>query len=210
MPESRALDLSELERRASVRPAALAELSENLVFGEGDPDADLMIVGEAPGEEEDRSGRPFVGRAGQLLDRVLASVSIQRDEVYITNMLKFRPPGNRVPRPDELEASLPLLLEQVRLVRPQVIVTLGNVPTQWFLKTKEGITRTRGRWASWHGVRVFPMYHPAYLLRNASRERGGPKWQTWEDVQQLKNALEALGPKPPTLVLDTAEQTGLF
>ena len=204
------LDLSELERRASVRPAALAELSENLVFGEGDPDADLMIVGEAPGEEEDRSGRPFVGRAGQLLDRVLASVSIQRDEVYITNMLKFRPPGNRVPRPDELEASLPLLLEQVRLVRPQVIVTLGNVPTQWFLKTKEGITRTRGRWASWHGVRVFPMYHPAYLLRNASRERGGPKWQTWEDVQQLKNALEALGPKPPTLVLDTAEQTGLF
>ncbi len=210
MPESRALDLSELERRASVRPAALAELSENLVFGEGDPDADLMIVGEAPGEEEDRSGRPFVGRAGQLLDRVLASVSIQRDEVYITNMLKFRPPGNRVPRPEELEASLPLLLEQVRLVRPQVIVTLGNVPTQWFLKTKEGITRTRGRWASWHGVRVFPMYHPAYLLRNASRERGGPKWQTWEDVQQLKNALEALGPKPPTLVLDTAEQTGLF
>ena len=210
MPESRALDLSELERRASERPAALAELSENLVFGEGDPDADLMIVGEAPGEEEDRSGRPFVGRAGQLLDRVLASVSIQRDEVYITNMLKFRPPGNRVPRPEELEASLPLLLEQVRLVRPQVIVTLGNVPTQWFLKTKEGITRTRGRWASWHGVRVFPMYHPAYLLRNASRERGGPKWQTWEDVQQLKNALEALGPKPPTLVLDTAEQTGLF
>ncbi len=210
MPESRALDLSELERRASVRPAALAELSENLVFGEGDPDADLMIVGEAPGEEEDRSGRPFVGRAGQLLDRVLASVSIQRDEVYITNMLKFRPPGNRVPRPEELETSLPFLLEQVRLVRPQVIVTLGNVPTQWFLKTKEGITRTRGRWASWHGVRVFPMYHPAYLLRNASRERGGPKWQTWEDVQQLKNALEALGPKPPTLVLDTAEQTGLF
>jgi uracil-DNA glycosylase len=204
------VDLADLERRAAEKPAALADLSDTLVFGEGDPDADLMIVGEAPGEEEDRSGRPFVGRAGQLLDRILTSAEIDRDEAYITNMVKYRPPGNRAPTPAETDASLPILLDQIRLIRPQVIVTLGNTPTQWFLGSKEGITRTRGRWFDWHGVRVFPMYHPAYLLRNASRERGSPKWQTWEDVRALKVALVALGPKPATLVVDTAEQEGLF
>ena len=204
------MTLAELERGAAEKGAALADLSDQLVFGEGDPDADLMIVGEAPGEEEDRSGRPFVGRAGQLLDKILASVEIERDEVYITNMVKFRPPGNRAPTPAEIEASLPLLLAQIRSLRPQIIVTLGNVPTQWFLSSKEGITRTRGRWHDWHGVRVLPMYHPAYLLRNPSRERGSPKWQTWEDVRTLKAELVALGPKPPSLVVDTAQQTGLF
>jgi uracil-DNA glycosylase len=204
------VDLSGLERLAAERPPALHELSERLVFGEGDPDADVMIVGEAPGEEEDRCGRPFVGRAGQLLDRILASVDIDRDDVYITNMVKYRPPGNRAPRPEEIAASLPLLLDQIRLVRPQIIVTLGNVPTQWFLRSKDGITRTRGRWYDWHGVRVFPMYHPAYLLRNASRARGSPKWQTWEDVQVLKAVLVTLAPKQGALVVDTAEQVGLF
>jgi len=202
--------LDDLERSAAVKPAALADLSDTLVFGEGDPDADLMIVGEGPGEEEDRSGRPFVGRAGQLLDKILASVDIDRDTVYITNMVKFRPPGNRAPTREETEASLPVLLDQIRLVKPQIIVTLGNVPTQWFLDTTEGITRTRGRWHDWHGVRVWPMFHPAYLLRNPSRERGSPKWLTWEDVRALKDALDALGPKPRTLVVDTAQQSGLF
>ncbi len=204
------MDLTALERLAAERPPALRELSERLVFGEGDPDADVMIVGEGPGEEEDRCGRPFVGRAGQLLDRILASVGIDRDDVYITNMVKHRPPGNRAPKPEEIEASLPLLLAQIRLVRPQIIVTLGNVPTQWFLRSKDGITRTRGRWYDWHGVRLFPMYHPAYLLRNASRERGSPKWQTWEDVQTLKAVLVTLPPKQGALVVDTAEQAGLF
>lgn len=204
------MTLAELERSAAHKPAALEALSDQLVFGEGDPDADLMIVGEGPGEEEDRSGRPFVGRAGQLLDKILASAEIDRDEVYITNMVKFRPPGNRAPTPAEIDASLPLLLAQIRAVRPQVIVTLGNVPTQWFLASKEGITRTRGRWHDWHGVRVLPMYHPAYLLRNPGRERGSPKWQTWEDVKTLKAALMALGPKPGALVIDTAQQAGLF
>ena len=204
------MDLTALERLAAERPPALRELSERLVFGEGDPDADVMIVGEGPGEEEDRCGRPFVGRAGQLLDRILASVGIDRDDVYITNMVKHRPPGNRAPKPEEIEASLPLLLAQIRLVRPQIIVTLGNVPTQWFLRSKDGITRTRGRWYDWHGVRLFPMYHPAYLLRNASRQRGSPKWQTWEDVQTLKAVLVTLPPKQGALVVDTAEQAGLF
>jgi uracil-DNA glycosylase len=199
-----------VEAGAEERPPALAELSERLVFGDGDPDADLMIVGEAPGEEEDLSGRPFVGRAGQLLDKVLASVDIDRADVYVTNMVKFRPPGNRNPKPEEIAASVPLLLEQIRLVRPQVIATLGNVPTQWFLDSKEGITRLRGRWASWHGVRLLPLYHPAYLLRNPSREVGSPKWETWQDVKSLKAVLAELGPKQGPLVIDTAAATPLF
>lgn len=204
------MTLQDLERRAADRPEALRELSHNLVFGEGDPDARLMLVGEAPGEEEDLTGRPFVGRAGQLLDRVLASVGLDRDDIYITNMVKFRPPGNRNPRPEEIAASEAVLLDQVRLIRPQILGTLGNVPTQYFLGTKDGITRTHGRWYDWHGVRVFPLYHPAYLLRNPGRERGGPKWQTWQDMQELVRVLESLPGKEPLLHIDTAHQEGLF
>ena len=204
------MTLSELEARAAIKPPALADLSDQLVFGDGDPDADLMVIGEAPGEEEDLSGRPFVGRAGQLLDRVLASVDIDRADVYVTNMVKFRPPGNRNPKPEEIAASVPLLLEQIRCVRPQVIATLGNVPTQWFLDSKEGITRLRGRWADWHGIRLLPLYHPAYLLRNPSREAGSPKWETWQDMKSLKAVLADLGPKRGPLVIDTAAATPLF
>jgi DNA polymerase len=203
--------LADLMQRAAQRPPALAELSDNLVFGDGDPDADLMIVGEAPGEDEDATGLPFVGRAGQLLDKILSSVAIARDEVYITNMVKFRPPGNRNPTREEIAASVPVLLEQIRLIRPQIIVTLGNVPTQWFLDTQAGITKTRGQWASWQGIALLPMYHPAYLLRNPSREVGSPKWQTWQDAKGLKAALVMLNPKPRGhLVIDTAAATPLF
>jgi uracil-DNA glycosylase len=204
------VSLADLEVRAALKPPALVDLSEHLVFGDGDPDADLMIVGEAPGEDEDLAGRPFVGRAGQLLDKVLASVDIDRADVYVTNIVKFRPPGNRNPRPDEIDASVPVLLEQIRWVRPQVIVTLGNVPTQWFLGSKEGITKLRGRWSDWHGVRLLPLYHPAYLLRNPSREAGSPKWQTWQDVKALKAVLTELGPKRGPFVIDTAAATPLF
>ena len=204
------MTLVDLERQAAHKLPALGELSDHLVFGEGAPDADLMIVGEAPGEDEDLSGRPFVGRAGQLLDKVLASVEIERDDVYVTNLVKHRPPANRNPRPEEIAASVPLLLEQIKLVRPQIIVPLGNVPTQWFLDTKEGITKLRGRWADWHGVRMLPMYHPAYLLRNPTREAGGPKWLTWQDMRMLKAALDDLGPKQGALVVDTAAATPLF
>ncbi|MDA0700524.1 MAG: uracil-DNA glycosylase, partial [bacterium] len=203
------MNLVDLEARAAVKPPALSELSAHLVFGDGDPDADVMIIGEAPGEDEDLSGRPFVGRAGQLLDKVLASVEIDRADVYVTNIVKFRPPGNRNPRPEEIEASIPVLLEQIRWVRPQVIVTLGNVPTQWFPQSKEGITKLRGRWSDWHGVRLLPLYHPAYLLRNPSRETGSAKWQTWQDVKALKAALTDLGPKQGSLVIDTAGATPL-
>jgi uracil-DNA glycosylase family 4 len=202
--------LAELERLAGQKPPALSDLSDNLVFGEGPDDARFMLVGEAPGEEEDIQGRPFVGRAGQLLDKVLASVGLEREQVYITNMVKFRPPGNRTPTPTEVAASERVLLEQIRLIQPQVIGTLGNVPTQYFLKTTEGITRLRGRWYDWHGIKVMPLFHPAYLLRNPSRERGGPKWLTWQDMQEVKRTLDALPPRQGGVVIDTAEHATLF
>ncbi len=198
------MTLADLERLATSKPPTLTELSDNLVFGEGDPDADLMIVGEAPGEEEDRSGRPFVGRAGQLLDKILASVEIDRNDIYLTNIVKFRPPANRNPRPEEIQASEGILLEEIRLVQPQIIATLGNVPTQYFLDTRDGITRTHGAWHDWHGVTVYPLFHPAYLLRNPSRDRGSPKWQMWQDMKELKTALETLEPKTGNIVIDTA------
>lgn len=204
------MTLAELERQAARKPEALHELSDNLVFGEGDPDANLMLVGEAPGEDEDHSGRPFVGRAGQLLDKVLASVGIERDAVYITNIVKFRPPGNRNPTQEEVAAGEWVLLDQIKLIKPQIIAPLGNVPTQYFLRTTEGITKTRGRWHDWHGIKVFPLFHPAYLLRNPSRERGAPKWITWNDMKELKQALDGLPPKSDDFHLDTAEQGALF
>jgi uracil-DNA glycosylase len=207
------MTLQELEQHIleKPKPEGLEDLSNNLVFGEGDSDAKLMIVGEAPGEDEDLSGRPFVGRAGQLLDKILESVQMNRDNIYITNMVKYRPPNNRNPTPQETLVSEPLLLEQIRLIRPQIIATLGNVPTQYFLKTKDGITKTHGQWFEWHEIKIMPLFHPAYLLRNPGRERGGPKWQMWEDMKKLKAVLDTLPPKPTgQLVIDRTEQSGLF
>lgn len=205
------MTLAELEQQAAAqRSDALHDLSDNVVFGEGPADADLLILGEAPGEDEDQTGRPFVGRAGQLLDKILASVDLDRADVYITNLVKRRPPGNRNPRPDEIEASVPILLEQIRLIRPRVIATLGNVPTQWILDSKEGITRLHGTWHVWNGIQVMPLFHPAYLLRNPSRERGKPKWQMWEAMKELKATLDDLPDDVHSVAIDTARQQGLF
>lgn len=204
------MTLADLEKQASTKPSGLETLSDNAVFGEGPSDAKLMIVGEAPGEDEDTQGRPFVGRSGQLLDRILDSVSLHRDDIYVTNMVKYRPPGNRNPTPQEITISEPLLLEQIKLIQPQIIATLGNVPTQYFIKSKDGITKTHGNWYDWHGVKVFPLFHPAYLLRNPSREKGSPKWQMWQDMLELKKTLDELPPKEGNFVLDTAQQEGLF
>jgi len=204
------MTLAELERQAAHKPAALSDLSDHLVFGEGPEDADLMIVGEAPGEEEDRSGRPFVGRAGQLLDRILESVGMHRDDVYITNLVKRRPPGNRNPRPEEIETSAEILLQQIRIVKPEIIATLGNVPTRWFLDTSEGITRLHGTWHDWNGIHLMPLFHPAYLLRNPNREKNGPKWKMWEAMKQLQATLAALPDERQPVAIDTARQQGLF
>lgn len=204
------MTLAELERQAADAPAALSDLSDALVFGEGPEDADLMIIGEAPGEEEDRSGRPFVGRAGQLLDRILESVELHRDDVYITNLVKRRPPGNRNPRPEEIRASAEILLQQIRIVKPKIIATLGNVPSQWFLETSEGITRLHGTWHEWNGIRLMPLFHPAYLLRNPSRDKNGPKWKMWEAMKVLKATLDALPDDRAPVPIDTARQQELF
>ena len=191
----------------------LAGTRRNVVFGEGHPDAKLMVIGEGPGEDEDRTGRPFVGRAGQLLDQILAAVQIPRESIYIGNMVKCRPPGNRNPEPDEVAACEHWLLDQIRLIRPQIIITLGNVPTQWALQTQQGITRARGVWGEFKKlgtpIPVMPMFHPAYLLRNPIRTVGGPKWQTWQDIKAVKAQLEALPEKPGEVKLEV-EQTSLF
>ena len=145
---------------------------KTIVFGEGDAAAKLVFVGEGPGFEEDQQGRPFVGEAGQLLtDIIVKGMKLRREEVYICNMVKCRPPGNRNPEPDEIAACEPFLRKQLQALKPQVIVTLGNVPTHTLLKTKEGITRLRGKWQSYDGMPLMPTFHPAYLLGTPKTRR---------------------------------------
>lgn len=165
----------------------------NLVFGEGNPAAELMLIGEAPGETEDQTGRPFVGKAGQLLTQILAAVKIDRSAVYITNVVKCRPPGNRVPTKAEMDACWDWLAAQIALVNPLLIVTLGNTPTQKLLGTTEGITQLRGRFFAWKGgIEVFPMFHPSFLLRNPSKAKGSPKYLTWLDIKAVVERLSFL------------------
>ena len=161
------------------------------VFGEGSPDAAVMFVGEAPGEQEDRTGRPFVGRAGQKLEDMIRAMGFAREEVYIANVLKSRPPDNRTPLRHEVEACGPFLVEQVRIIRPQAIVALGGPATKLLLDTEEGITRLRGTWATYRAgdleIPVMPTFHPAYLLRNYTPE---VRKQVWSDLTQV---LERVG-----------------
>jgi len=165
----------------------LHETRTHVVFGEGDEHAAVMFIGEGPGEVEDATGRPFVGPAGQKLDEVLASVGISRESVFIGNVVKCRPPGNRVPTKVEMEACFPYLEAQIALIQPSLIVTLGNTSTQWLLPEAPGITKSRGTFLTWRGgIQVFPMFHPSYLLRYPSREKGSPKYLTWQDIQCVK------------------------
>lgn len=152
----------------------------HLVFGEGSPTAELMFIGEGPGAEEDQQGRPFVGPAGQLLNNLLAKLGLRREEVYIANVVKSRPPGNREPEPDEIAACLPFLKKQIEAIQPRVIVTLGRVATQALLETSTPLTKLRGTWQSYQGIPVMPTFHPSYLLR-FPRER----LKTWEDMQKV-------------------------
>lgn len=154
---------------ASVRVCercGLCKTRENTVFGEGNIASRIMFVGEGPGEDEDRCGHPFVGRAGQLLTKILEPAGFRRSDVYITNIVKCRPPQNRNPGIQEVLSCQRWLEAQIALLAPRIIVTLGNVPMKWFLHCTEGVTRMRGRWYDWNGVKLFPMFHPSYLLRN--------------------------------------------
>ncbi|MEY4167333.1 MAG: uracil-DNA glycosylase [Blastocatellia bacterium] len=162
----------------------------NLVFGEGDPHATLMFVGEGPGADEDQSGRPFVGRAGQLLTKMIEAIGLTREQVYIANVVKSRPPGNRTPERDEVTTCLPFLLRQIATIRPKLIVTLGNPATQALLDTTIGISRLRGNFHDYPrlpGIRVMPTYHPAYLLRSPDKKR-----ETWEDLKKVRDQLQKL------------------
>jgi DNA polymerase len=177
--------LEEIRREMGrCRRCKLYSGAKNLVFGEGSPRARLMFIGEAPGAEEDLQGRPFVGAAGQLLNRMLSRLGLEREEVYITNVVKSRPPDNRDPEPDEIAACMPFLKMQIAAIRPKVIVTLGKISTQALLGTKEPISRMRGRWQRYDHIRVMPTFHPSYLLR-FERER----IKTWEDMQRVMEYL---------------------
>ncbi len=156
------------------------------VFGVGHPKARLMFVGEAPGEDEDKKGEPFVGRAGQLLTKIIEAIGLTRDQVYIANVIKCRPPGNRNPEPDEVATCEPFLFRQIDAIQPKVIVPLGKFAAQSLLKTMDPITRLRGRRFDYRGAVLIPTFHPAYLLRNPSAKR-----EVWDDMKNVRAILQS-------------------
>lgn len=158
------------------------------VFGDGSVHARLVFVGEAPGREEDRRGKPFVGAAGQLLTKMIEAMGLRREEVYICNVLKDRPPNNRIPQPDEIEACRPFLLEQLAIIRPAVICTLGSIAAKALLGSAVSITKVRGQRHEFQGTALIPTFHPAYLLRNPDAKR-----LVWQDLKKVKRLLETAG-----------------
>ncbi|OGP97291.1 MAG: DNA polymerase [Deltaproteobacteria bacterium RBG_16_55_12] len=187
-PASQAKSLEEL--RAAIGDCRRCKLwpgRTHLVFGVGNPKAKLMFIGEGPGRDEDLQGEPFVGRAGQLLtDIITKGMGLKREDVYIANVVKCRPPENRNPEPDEVESCEPFLKKQIGLVQPQIIVALGKFAVQSLLKSKVAITRLRGTWHDYHGIKLMPTFHPAYLLRNP-----GDKKLVWEDIKKVLKEIKA-------------------
>ena len=165
----------------------LCEGRTNVVPGEGNPNADIMFIGEGPGRDEDLQGRPFVGASGQLLDRMIHAIGMERTEVYIGNVVKCRPPMNRNPEPDEAEACMPYLRQQFLLIRPKIIVLLGKVACRYVLKTEAPISALRGSWIERKGIWFMPTYHPSALLRDPSKKR-----EAWEDFKAVKAKLKEL------------------
>ncbi len=168
---------------------ALGTTRTKFVFGVGNPRSRVVFIGEAPGADEDAQGEPFVGRAGQLLNKILEAIQLKREEVYICNILKCRPPNNRAPLPEESEACTPYLMKQLDLIRPQFIVCLGRTAAQWLLKTNDTLGAMRGKVHEYRGIRLIVTYHPAALLRN-------PEWKrpTWEDMQLFKKLYDESRP----------------
>ena len=195
--EQKSQALEQLRERAQqCLSCMLGKTRKNLVFGEGDPNARLVFVGEAPGADEDESGRPFVGRAGQKLSEMIAAMGLSREQVYICNILKCRPPNNRPPEPAEVSMCWSFLMRQLQIIAPKVIVTLGNPATQNLLETNEGITKLRGNWQSLpdiapglEGTAVMPTFHPSYVIRVYTPEVRG---MVWGDLQKV---MEKLGLK---------------
>jgi uracil-DNA glycosylase family 4 len=181
---------------AACQACGLAQGRQHVVVSRGNPGASLLLIGEAPGAQEDAQGRPFVGRAGQLLDRMLESVGLDSErDAYICNVIKCRPPDNRRPTATEIAACRPFLLRQIALVDPRLILLVGATALEGVLGIKGGITRLRGQWRAGEGEGLagrvlMPILHPSYLLRNPSREQGSPKWHTWQDLKEVKRRLE--------------------
>ena len=184
------------EKCLSCTKCPLANSRHNIVFSDGVPNSKIMLIGEAPGFYEDQQGKPFVGKAGQLLDRIFASVGFTREDIYICNTLKCRPPDNRNPLPEEKEACWEYLKAQIDIIHPKIILLCGNVAVQSILGSVGGITKIRGQWFQGgeivHGAKLMPIFHPSYLLRNDTREKGGPKWLMWQDIQEIRKEYDKL------------------
>lgn len=172
----------------------LCKTRTNVVFSDGVPNNKLMLVGEAPGYWEDQKGKPFVGKAGQLLDKIFECVGLSREKnVYICNTIKCRPPENRNPLPEEKQACREYLEAQINILKPRIIIVCGNIALNSLLPNERGITRARGKWFDGpNGAKMIPMFHPSYLLRNDSREKGSPKWLTWQDIKEVKRVYDSL------------------
>ncbi len=214
MSETVAAQLDVLKVEALACTACrLSEGRTHVVFGDGSPDADVIIVGEAPGRREDEQGVPFVGPSGKLLDRLLGEIGLERTDVYIANVVKCRPPGNRDPRPDEIEACKGYLREQLRLIDPKVVVTLGNFSSKLLLKTETGITRLRGTAYEWWGRHLVPTFHPAAALRGSAQVLEDMRY----DFGLIRDAIDGNlasqdDPEPATTPVSDPdpEQLGLF
>ncbi|MFH1552516.1 MAG: uracil-DNA glycosylase [Candidatus Omnitrophota bacterium] len=184
-PKEKKITLKGLKEEVLVcRHCALARTRTNVVFGEGSPRAELMFIGEAPGSEEDKQARPFVGRAGQLLTKIIESIGFKREDVFIANILKCRPPGNRNPLPGEIETCSPYLIKQIELMKPKVICALGKFAAQTLLDTDTPISKLRGIFRDYHGIKLMPTYHPAYLLRNPAGKK-----EVWRDMKKIAKEL---------------------
>lgn len=192
MQEATKTELEQLEsikmKCLSCNKCSLAQTRTNIVFSGGIPNHKLMLIGEAPGYYEDQKGEPFVGKAGQLLDRIFASVGLSRQkDVYICNTLKCRPPNNRDPLPDEKLACKEYLDAQIEILKPRIILLCGRVAVSSLLSTTQGITKLRGKWFEGpYMSKMMPIFHPSYLLRNDSTEKGSPKWLMWQDIKEIK------------------------
>jgi DNA polymerase len=180
------LTLAEIQKELEdCKRCKLHRARKTIVFGEGNEKARLMFVGEGPGYDEDVQGRPFVGRAGQLLTKIIQSINLPREEVYITNIIKCRPPQNRNPEPDEIQSCHPFLMKQIRVIQPKIICALGTFSAQTLLKTDTKITALRGKFYDLDEIKVIPTYHPAFLLRNPERKR-----EVWEDMKKIAEFLK--------------------
>ena len=172
---------------------SLSTTRKNVVFGRGNPDSKLFVIGEGPGQQEDEQGLAFVGRAGKMLDSALLTVGIDTNkDCYISNIVKCRPPNNRKPLANEVKECMPWLNEQIELIKPKVIVLAGSTAVQSYLNIDEPISKLRGEWIVKGNIKYMPIFHPSYLLRNPSKEKGKPKWLTWQDLKKVKKEISSV------------------